>query len=59
MIALAPRSLAGIVLAMLGGLAPSNAQVEVWHIGKGGLTLGSRRLRRKSARWTSMVPYSP
>ena len=35
MIALAPRSLAGIVLAMLGGLAPSNAQVEVWHIGKG------------------------
>ena len=37
MTALAPRSLAGIVLAVLGGLAPSSAQVEVWHIGKGGL----------------------
>ncbi|MCE2449249.1 MAG: hypothetical protein J4F35_12935 [Candidatus Latescibacteria bacterium] len=38
MTALAPRSLAGIVLAVLGGLAPSSAQVEVWHIGKGGLS---------------------
>ena len=38
MTALAPRAIAGIVLAVLGGPAPSNAQVEVWHIGKGGLT---------------------
>ena len=38
MTAPAPRSLVGTFLAVLGGLAPSDAQVEVWHIGKGGLS---------------------
>ena len=38
MTARAPRSLIGAVLVVLGGLAPSDAQVEVWRIGKGGLT---------------------
>ncbi len=38
MTARASRSLVGTVLAVLGGLAPSDAQIEVWHIGKGGLT---------------------
>ena len=38
MTASAPRSLVGAFLAVLGGLAPSDAQVEVWHIGKGGLS---------------------
>ena len=33
-----PRSLVGTFLAVFGGLAPSDAQVEVWHIGKGGLS---------------------
>ena len=34
----APRFLVGTLLVVLGGLAPSDAQIEVWHIGKGGLT---------------------
>ena len=38
MTAPAPRFLVGTLLAVLGGLAPSDAQVEVWHIGKGGLS---------------------
>ena len=38
MTARAPRSLVGTLLVVLGGLAPSDAQVEVWHIGKGGLS---------------------
>ena len=38
MTASAPRSLVGTLLVVLGGLAPSDAQVEVWHIGKGGLS---------------------
>lgn len=42
MTAPASTALVGTVLAVLGGLAPSAAQVEVWHIGKGGLSWGSQ-----------------
>lgn len=42
MTASAPSALVGAVLAVLAGLAPSSAQVEVWHIGKGGLSWGSQ-----------------
>ena len=42
MTASAPRAVVGTVLAVLGGLVPSGAQVEVWHIGKGGLSWASQ-----------------
>lgn len=42
MTASAPRAFVGTVLAVLGGLVPSGAQVEVWHIGKGGLSWASQ-----------------
>lgn len=42
MTASAPKSLVGTVLAVLGGLVPSDAQVEVWHIGQGGLSWASQ-----------------
>ena len=40
MTAPAPRFLIGTLLVVLGGLAPSDAQIEVWHIGKGGAYVG-------------------
>ena len=42
MTASAPKSLVGTVLAVLGGFVPSDAQVEVWHIGQGGLSWASQ-----------------